>query len=42
MTDPKNTKNTENRMACGGKLDYLNEAMDLVCMYCGAYRLICR
>jgi hypothetical protein len=30
------TKNTENCMACGGKLDYLNEAEDLVCTYCGA------
>lgn len=36
------TKNTENCVACGGKLDYLKEAEDLVCTYCGAYRLICR
>ena len=30
------TKSTENCMACGGKLDYLDKAEDLVCTYCGA------
>ncbi len=29
------TKNTENCMACGGKLDYLNAAESLICTYCG-------
>jgi hypothetical protein len=29
-------KNTENCMACRSKLDYLDHAEDLVCMYCGA------
>src|SRR5512137_1763577 len=29
-------KNTEHCMVCGGKLDYLNEAADLTCTYCGA------
>jgi hypothetical protein len=33
MTD---TKNTENCMACRSKLDYLDKAEDLVCMYCGS------
>jgi len=30
------TKKTEHCMACGGKLDYLDKAEDLVCTYCGA------
>ena len=29
------TKNTENCMACGDKLNYLDKSEDLVCMYCG-------
>jgi hypothetical protein len=29
-------KKTENCMACRSKLDYLEKAEDLVCMYCGA------
>jgi len=28
-------KNTENCMVCGSKLDYLKEAEDLICTYCG-------